>query len=508
MELRRILHAGVAAASILAVAAPPSLAQVAPAAAPRGPLDVRVGQATEFTRVEFRWAGGAAHTAKRDGQTLTLGFNRDARPDLTLLRVVPPKWLKAAEARHAGGRLQVVLTLPEGGDAKVGQADGAIYVNLFEAKAPPPAADAPVRMTQALPPRPDPTPRGGVVRVAAQQTGSQVALSFPWASPNGAAVFRRADAVWIVFDAPAALDISAAPRGIAPLLRMEAIRGADYSALRITTPRNTPVFAANQGSTWTVTFGPGAHTTPAVINVGRDAAAAPAALTAAVAGVTKIVQVTDPAVGDTLTVATALGPSKALPSRREYVEMALLPSAQGLAMEPYAADLAMTVSGDLVSIARPEGLALSPAGAAHRYAAADGAPQPASMPALVNWQDWPKTGSGGFLARYDALMAAAAFEDSKGDNASTDKRMALARFLVGSELAYEAIGVLNALAASDPKARDDAEFRGLRGVAQVMVRRYREAETDFAAPQLAGDPSSALWRSYIAAQGAQWTVAR
>ncbi|MCC7268741.1 MAG: endoglucanase, partial [Caulobacteraceae bacterium] len=146
--------------------------------------------------------------------------------------------------------------------------------------------------------------------------------------------------------------------------------------------------------------------------------------------------------------------------------------------------------------------------AAHRYAAADGAPQPASMPALVNWQDWPKTGSGGFLARYDALMAAAASEDSKGDNASTDKRMALARFLVGSELAYEAIGVLNALAASDPKVTDDAEFRGLRGIAQVMVRRYREAETDFAAPQLAGDPSSALWRSYIAAQGAQWTVAR
>ena len=119
-------------------------------------------------------------------------------------------------------------------------------------------------------------------------------------------------------------------------------------------------------------------------------------------------------VGDTLTVATALGPAKALPSRREYVEMALLPSAQGLAMEPYAADLAVTVTGDLVSIARPEGLALSPTGAAHRYAAADGAPQPASMPALINYQDWPKTGSGGFLARYDALMAAAASEVGVG----------------------------------------------------------------------------------------------
>ena len=40
-------------------------------------------------------------------------------------------------------------------------------------------------------------------------------------------------------------------------------------------------------------------------------------------------KVADPVVGDTLSVVTALGPSKGLPSRREFVQMALLPSAQG-----------------------------------------------------------------------------------------------------------------------------------------------------------------------------------
>jgi tetratricopeptide (TPR) repeat protein len=130
------------------------------------------------------------------------------------------------------------------------------------------------------------------------------------------------------------------------------------------------------------------------------------------------------------------------------------------------------------------------------------------MPALINYADWPKTGSGGFLARYNALLDAAAAEGAAGLDAPTDRRMALVRFLVGNELAYEAIGVLNALAARQPKAMDDPEFRGLRGVAQVMVRRYAEAEADFATPQLAADPSSALWRGYIAAKQAQWTVAR
>ena len=37
--------------------------------------------------------------------------------------------------------------------------------------------------------------------------------------------------------------------------------------------------------------------------------------------------------------------------------------------------------------------------------------------------------------------------------------MAMARFLVGSELSYEAIGLLNALAREHPEMLDDPEFR-------------------------------------------------
>ena len=61
---------------------------------------------------------------------------------------------------------------------------------------------------------------------------------------------------------------------------------------------------------------------------------------------------------------TALGPAKGLPSRREFVQMALLPSAQGMAAESYIDDLAMRQDGDLVQIGRPSGLTLSPASAA------------------------------------------------------------------------------------------------------------------------------------------------
>ena len=64
-------------------------------------------------------------TSRQAGQVLTLRFSRDAEPDMTRLRVSPPKWLKSAEARHVGGVLEMDLTLEEGAEARVGQADGA-----------------------------------------------------------------------------------------------------------------------------------------------------------------------------------------------------------------------------------------------------------------------------------------------------------------------------------------------------------------------------------------------
>ena len=136
-------------------------------------------------------------------------------------------------------------------------------------------------------------------------------------------------------------------------------------------------------------------------------------------------------------------------------------------------------------------------------------PRPAVLPSVINYQDWPKTGPKGFLDRYQHLLAAATVEGGSKDKAGpTGARMALARFLVGNELSYEAIGVLNDLARSHATILENPEFRGLRGISRVMARRYKEAEADFSAPVLAEDKSASLWRAYIAAQQAQWSEAR
>jgi tetratricopeptide (TPR) repeat protein len=500
MNLRHALRAGVAAIAVASI--------VAPAGAATSSIDVRVSQADGFSRVEFK--GGPDAQVQRKGQVLTFSFPRDGDPDIARLRTSPPKWIKTAEKRHAGGRLQVVVTLTDDAEAKTGAADGAAYLNVFQ-KPPPTAAElAAAKAAIPEPARPNPIPAGGVVHMASKIDNAQVQFSFAWANPAGAAVFRRGDAVWVVFDAPAVLDVAHAPRGLVQYSAVSASRGADYAAVRIEAAHGVPVFATAVGNTWTISLGPGDTGAPSVVRLQRDDAEGPATLKAAVAGATKVVQMADPQAGDTVSVVTALGPAKGLPTKRNYAQVAVLPSVQGLAVESHIEDLTVSRDGDIVRIGRTLGLALSPSFATQEDARLTvDAPRPASMPGLINYIDWPKTGPGGFLERYHHLLDAATIESANKDKAApVGARMALARFLVGSELSFEAIGVLNDAARANPTLMDNPEFRGLRGVARVMARRYKEAEADFSSPVLVEDRSSSLWRSYIAAQQAQWPEAR
>ncbi|WP_269716231.1 tetratricopeptide repeat protein [Caulobacter sp. NIBR2454] len=505
MSLRTVLRGGVAAVCIAATVAPAGVAAPARTDA-RGPLDVRVAQAKDFTRLEFHWTGRASVSTKREGQVLTLRFSRGAKPDIASLKAFPPKWLKKIESRDIGGRLEVALTLADDAEAKVGQADGTTFVNLFAA--PPKVAEA---AKPAEPKKVDPVPAGGIVRVRSETAGLQTRLVIDWNAPTPAAVFRRGDAIWVVFDAPARLDVSGAARSTAQYTRLEPIHGEGFAALRIVAPAKVAAQATGEGPRWTVALGPQRGAGSSGVAVERDLEAAPAGLKAELSGASRAIWVDDPAVGDRLAVVPALAPSKGVAARRAFAQLAVLPSSQGLAVEPYAGDLNFTVEGDLVRIGRPQGLALSATTARPQAEARLETPQPAGMPALID-ETWGATPKGKFLERYNALQDAASDEAAQvrapGKDAPVAARMALARFLVGSNLGYEAIGVLNNAARSRQSLMGDPEFRGLRGVARISVGRFAEAEADLSSPVLLGEASSSMWRGYAAAKAGDWATAR
>src|SRR6202041_3554424 len=130
-------------------------------------------------------------------------------------------------------------------------------------------------------------------------------------------------------------------------------------------------------------------------------------------------------------------PAKGLPAAHDFVDFTLLQSAQGLAATPKVDDLSLTFNGDIVTLGRPKGLALSGGGAKLADAEALGAPKPAAAPGLFG-DDWAATGAVGFLPRYDALMGPVADEEDSGVSGPTAAHVALARFLVGEGLSFEA----------------------------------------------------------------------
>ena len=260
-----------------------------------------------------------------------------------------------------------------------------------------------------------------------------------------------------------------------------------------------------EGSSWTVSLGPAAGATPSPVVLKPDAGG----LAAQMAGSSGVFWLDDPEVGDRLVAVTALGPAKGVLAGRRLVDADIYASAQGLALTPLAPDLTVASSGDVVHIGRPSGMQMSSSAAAARLAAPKaGLPAPAAMPALIDFESWSRTGPGGFLARYESLLQGASDEGIRGKGAGVQARLGFARFLVGSELAFEAGGVLDLLAKSEPQVLSTAEFRGLRGAARTMAGRYKDAQADFSSPALVDDPSSALWRGYVSTRLGDFAGAR
>ena len=124
-------------------------------------------------------------------------------------------------------------------------------------------------------------------------------------------------------------------------------------------------------------------------------------------------------------------------------------------------------------------------------------PQPSSQPGVFDFANWSKFGQTGFNDRLNELTAEAAKEAGDRRPGKVEARMALARFLIGSGLNQEALGVLNLLARTDQIVLSSPEFRAMRGGAKAMMGRYKDAAAEFSSPILSEEPAVALWRGYV-----------
>jgi hypothetical protein len=352
-------------------------------------------------------------------------------------------------------------------------------------------------------PRPVPVATGTAVRASIVEATGGFAIDFPFRTLPAAAAFRRGDGVFIVFDGEPALDLSAIPRvqGRAWQDRA-ALTGPGYRGVRLTVGPDITITPQRTATGWRFTISP---RSPAVVPVApiaraEGAANAPVGISFGRMGV--VHSVTDPAAGDTLLAALIPGEPMGSGARRAYVEATLLASSLGTAVEVKADGITAEFDQGTLKVGR-EGSLL---GGEPMSASRSGVPGPVEA-GLLPFDEW-QLGTAVTRNEIRNKLERAAAAEGFGPEATSDARMTLAKFLLANELAPEALGALRAAALGQPTLEQEAEYRLMRGVANLMMLRLKDAEADLSATILDDDPSAELWRSYLAARKQDWIAAR
>ncbi|MDV6330546.1 tetratricopeptide repeat protein [Asticcacaulis sp. 201] len=489
-----------------------------PQIAPRSEIDIRVGRNKQSGRVEIYGAIGSRASVRRDKGQVVVRLPGQMQPDLGDIRANPPAGVKSVDLKSDARASELWLTIADGFETHFGREDGAVFVqidpkaldnekpddgksdgkivvNLQDiAKTPPTSAAKPTDAADAS--RVNRAPSVPVVALDVASIDGGMDIFFPFEGPAAAAIFRRGDSVWVVFDQEVDLRLPGNLKDGMIVQDAQWTRNDGFTALRLKAPTAGSLSAVSEGLVWRVRVGGkplDGHV--AEVNVVRDDSSGVPGLNINLAGATRVAWIRDPSVGDRMAVVPARGPIKNLSTTRTTLEATLASTAQGAAIVHMTPDVKVNVDGDLIEISRPGGLTLSKSASGLSPSDAALAYKNALYPSLMN-PDWSVTPPEGFLPRYNALQAAAADEGNLGSAAPTKARLALARFLVGQGLNYEAQGVLDLLVKTSPRGQDDPQVRGLRVLARMLTGRFEAATGDLASSQLIGDPASRLWSGY------------
>ena len=199
----------------------------------------------------------------------------------------------------------------------------------------------------------------GMVRATLKRNGDNVSLTFPFDAPTPAAVFRRADTVWLVFDTDAAIGVAALnPEQGKTIRSATASRLRDIAVVRIKLDRPHLLSVVPDGASWIVTIGTEVVEPSRPLAFSRNVAGpSRSSIIVPIDDARSLHRIDDPDAGDTVYVATALAPVRGFLKAQDFVEFRALASVHGVALQAIADDLNVELAADKII--------LTPAGRAH-----------------------------------------------------------------------------------------------------------------------------------------------
>jgi hypothetical protein len=505
-----------------AVAIGLTLCTLAPAVRAADPaVDVVVTKWKGDPRLVFKWRREVKFDIEENDGEARIRFLAPGRIDAKDLVQAKPF---APKVVHDAKGDTVVLKLPADRQLRAARSGTSIVVDVVRAPAQPKAQPQSAEAAPPLPrPKPDshaapeeppsaaataeappPAPPPAAQKAPPRLPGSVIVRSswqehrhyirFDWPRPAAAAVFRRGNWIWVVFDT--ALPVAFADQRKAELIQPVAHPSA--TVFRIVAPAGFNPTMARVGSAWVVDLldqalrperpvqvEPHPEATPPRVRFGLHLASGGG------------IEIVDPDLGERLLVVPNGELGEGLARTVSFVDFQALASAQGLALRPTGQPLAITASASGVDIVGRDGLLLA------RGTAPRPAPLPAKPARLLDPASWVAP-PGKQLEKRQALSAAAS---TAPEAMRTAARLDLARFFFAEGLAPEAHGVLKAIERDDPGVFAQPGPLLLKGAAAFLANDQDGAAAALASKLLDGAPEAELWRAAAVAVRGNWASA-
>ncbi|WP_454620001.1 tetratricopeptide repeat protein [Bradyrhizobium cenepequi] len=368
---------------------------------------------------------------------------------------------------------------------------------------PSPANDAPKQAAAATP---QASAAEKPVTVDAQRDSDGLRVTFTFRKATPSALFRRADAVWLVFDSQEPIDV-APIRDRAGAIISDVSRLALDKGQAIRFHLNRPQMPSleaddrSSGTGWTVTFADRVQKPPQPLMVVRNVSdPALANVSVPLANPGQLHRLVDPDAGDMLWVVTAPPPARGFIRRQDFVELSLLESVHGLVVHPNSDDVKAEVGADKVVLGRPGGLTLSSADVAAERATA-------AVKPLFDAEEWKNDQSENFVKRLDELIVASAAATTSPEQLA-QARLNLAKFYIARAMYEEAHGVANLMLSESKRGAEDPTVLMIHAASSIMMGRPERALKELANPVIGNGYDSQLWKGLALARQGKWADAR
>lgn len=493
---------------------------------------VRLGRNPTFIRLQFDWSVDTEAKFAFRGTGGTIDFDWPVPIDLYALKADLPKEFKGATNAVTALGSRVSFTVAEGVvprfyqltprqfvvDIDVSVEEGikaALAAEAAQKKAREHAAAAEAEekarraerlgmQVDALADAESVLPEGGPVTPRVTSIGSTVRVTFPFAHDTAAAVFRRGDTVWMVFDtAQDVLPPSPADALAAIATNVEVVAAGETKVIRLDLSTDRLATLGSEGRSWVLSLGDVLlnATEPITLSRQRDQDGF-FEMTADLEHPGRVHVLRDPIVGDTLRVVTVMPPAKGLARDLRYVDFAALKSAHGLVIEPHNESLDVAVEDGDVRISAVGGLTLS---AVEASRVLDAGNAPAFRESYIDLDVWREDDPSQLKAREQEIMARAASTEGRLRDTA---RLDLAQFYVANQLSYEALGVLGVL--DKELASDDLrkKLRLNRAIADTLAGRPAEALSILNGGTFSEETDALMWRTIARTESGDFKGAR